>query len=147
MALLANNIGEAEMLARIIGAHDGSAAGDSLMLRLFKVDITPAEGDSLLEYVESDGTGYVAIAITGDSTTADAWTYATGAGDTVSATYIQQTFTYTAGTGDTLYGYYVTSKNEAGDTVCMWAEAFTDGPYTIPAGGGTVKVTPKIQLD
>ena len=146
MALLAGNLGETLMLKRILGdQRSGDTTGDTLFLRLYDNDYTPVEGDTWLSFSESDGTGYAAIAIPGDTAGGSGWTYATGGGDTVSATFAQQTFTYTA--GDTLYGYYVSSKDAAGDTTVMWAEKFTDGPYTIPSGGGTIKVTPKIQLD
>ena len=147
MALLAGNEGEILMLKRILGDQgSGDTTGDSLFLRLYDNDYTPLEGDTWLSFSESDGTGYAAIAIPGDSSGGSGWTYATGGGDTVSATYAQQTFTYTA--GDTLYGYYVTTRDGAtGDTTVLWAEKFTDGPYTIPGGGGTVKITPRVQLD
>jgi hypothetical protein len=139
MALLVNNIGEREMLARIVGAHV-FAAGDTLFLRLYDGDTTPTEGDTYAKYSESDGTGYAAIALLGDS-----WTIATAGGDTTAATYAQQTFTYTA--GDTLYGYYVTTRDESGDTIILYAERFSDGPYTIPSGGGTVRITPRVELE
>lgn len=142
MALLVGNIGETLMLKRLLGQQAfGDTTGDSLYLRLFDNDYTPVEGDSIGAFTESDGTGYAAIWLKGDS-----WTYAEGGGDTVSATYAQQTFTYSG--GDTLYGYYITTRDgDNGDTTVYWAEKFTDGPYTIPGGGGTVKVTPKVQLD
>ena len=147
MALLANNLGETLMLKRILGEQSqGDTDGDTVFLRLYRGDTTPVEGDSAAKFTQSTGTGYAAIAIPGDTTGGSGWTYATGAGDTVSATYAQQTFTYTG--GDTLYGYYVTTRDGAtGDTAVLWAERFTDGPYTVPTGGGTIKITPKLQLD
>ena len=148
MALLAGNQGEELMLKRILGDQgSGDTTGDTLFLRLYDGDTTPTEGDTWLKYSESDGTGYAAIAIPGDTAGGSGWTYTTGAapGDTVAATFAQQTFTYSG--GDTLYGYYVTSRDALGDTTVLWAEKFTDGPYTIPIGGGTVKVTPKISID
>lgn len=136
MALKAVNIGEREILKKIVGD-----TGDTLWLRLFDNDVTPAEGDTNNTYSESDGSGYTQIGLKGDS-----WTISTEAGDTTHADYAQQTFTYSG--GDTLYGYYVMEKSGyEGDSVVLMAEKFTDGPYTIPGGGGTVKITPKIQLD
>jgi hypothetical protein len=140
MALNVNNVAEQEMLLRIVGGTDPTSAGDTLMLRLYDADKTPGEGDTFLDYSESDGDGYAAIALLGDSFTID-----TGIGDTSYATYAQQTFTYTG--GDTLYGYHVTTVNGAGDTILYFAEKFSDGPYTIPSGGGTIKITPRVQLD
>jgi len=147
MALLAGNEGETLMLKRILGDQSiGDTTGDSLTLRLYDNNYTPVEGDSWLAFSESDGAGYGAVGIPGDTAGGfSGWTYDTAAGDTVSATYAQVTFTYSG--GDTLYGYYVTTRDGFGDTTVLWAEEFTDGPYTIPSGGGTVKVTPKVQLD
>ena len=146
MALLANNLGETLMLKRILGEQSqGDTDGDTVFLRLYRGDTTPVEGDSAAKFTQSTGTGYAAIAIPGDTTGGSGWTYATGDGDTVSATFAQQTFTYSD--GDTLYGYYVTTTDDVGDTIVLWAELFTDGPYTIPGGGGTVKVTPYVSLD
>tara|TARA_Y100000310_G_scaffold343310_2_gene450329 strand:+ start:1324 stop:1767 length:444 start_codon:yes stop_codon:yes gene_type:complete len=147
MALLAGNESEVLMLKRILGdQRSGDTTGDTLFLRLYDNNITPVEGDTWLTYSESDGTGYASVAIPGDTSGGPGWTYATGGGDTVSATYAQQTFTYTG--GDTIYGYYVSTRDgETGDTVVLWSERFSDGPYTIPGGGGTIKVTPKVQLD
>jgi len=59
------------------------------------------------------------------------------------AEYPEVTFAYT-GAEAAIYGYYIT--NNAG-TVLHIAERFTDGPYSIPTGGGEVRVTPRIKLD
>ena len=139
MALLAVNEGEMQMLRYIVG-KEVFDVGDTLRLKLYDVPKTPAEGDTFSEYTESTGTGYGDTFLLGAN-----WTVTGEAGDTVHADYAQQTFTYTG--GDTLYGYYITSKDDSGDTIVLWAEEFTDGPYTIPGGGGTVKVTPVIILD
>ena len=47
-----------------------------------------------------------------------------------------------AGGPVSVYGYFVT--NNAG-TVLLWAERFTDGPYNLPSGGGSIKITPSIE--
>lgn len=141
MALLAPNEGEVEILRRMVMAHI-PVAGDTLKLRLYKNNKTPAEGDTFLQYTQCNGTGYAPIALVGTS-----WTITTQTGDSSSASYAQQTFTFTAGTGDTSYGYYITSHYAAGDTRILWAEKYTDGPYVIPSGGGTIKITPRIVLD
>lgn len=139
MALLANNLGEKEMLKRIIGS-----AGDTLWLRLYDNNVVPAEGDTYGTYSESGGTGYGEINLRGDS-----WTITTEVGDTTHADYAQQTFTYTA--GDTLYGYYLVAKTAdaeyGGDTVILISERFTGAPFVIPGGGGSVKISPKIQME
>lgn len=142
MALLVPNGGEAVMLERLIGI-DIFGAGDTLRLWLYKetgTDGTPVEGDTFLSYVLSFGDSEKILL--GDT---EDWTLAQGGGDTVSATYAQQTFTFAS--GDSLAGYVVTTLSRGGDTMIFWAEEFSDGPYVIPGGGGTVKVTPRIELE
>lgn len=126
MALLVPNVGETEMLQRILNG------GDNCKIHLYSDNITPAEADTVASYTLV--TDPAAITLTGAS-----WDTSSVAGE---ASYAQQTFTYT-GAG-TAYGYVVTDN--AGTTL-LWAERFTDGPYEIPSGGGTIKITPKIQLD
>jgi hypothetical protein len=150
MALTVGNGAEREMLRRIVSKGlDGTftgVQGDTLLLKLYKGGKVIADGDSKFGIIESNGTGYAMIVLAPAS-----WTISTptpGAGDTTMASYAQQTFTYTG--ADSLAGYYVvTVKNRGstGDSILMWREAFSDGPYIIPAGGGTVKVTLRIALD
>ena len=116
-----------------------SATGD-VRLHLYTNNRTPAEGDALVSYTESSGAGYASILLTGSS-----WTVAT-VGGTTSGDYAQQTFTY-SGAEPTIYGYYVTTKNAAGDTIVLWANKFTNGPYVIPSGGGSIRFTPKVRLN
>lgn len=133
MALLVPDVGEVELLSRMLNKN----APDNVVLKLYTNNRTPAEGDDASSYTVSTGTGYADITLTGAS-----WTVATAAG-TTTAEYAQQTFTYT-GAEANIYGYYVVNNAE---TVLLWAEIFSDGPYSIPAGGGSVKITPKIELD
>jgi len=135
MSLVVSNSAEIEMLKKILGQN---LIGDTFHFRLYDTDVTPAEGDTYLSYNESGGTGYSAHTGYGDS-----WVIGDSGGIS-KADFPEVTFTYTG--GDTLYGYYITSKDSTGDTVLLWAEEFSDGPYTIPSGGGTCKVTPKITL-
>ena len=133
MALLVPDVGEVEMLSRILNY---SATGN-VVLRLFTNNVTPGETNVVGSYTEMNGMGYAAKTLTGTS-----WSIATLSGVT-SAAYAEQSFDLTAGSGVVAYGYYVT--NVAG-SVLLWAERFTDGPYTIPTGGGSIKITPNIQL-
>lgn len=141
MALLAPNNGELLMLGRIIGTEI-FASGDTLTLWLYKEigdsNATPKEGDTWVNYVPTFGDSEKLLA-------ADDWTIASAAGDTTSATFAQQTFTFSG--ADSVAGYAITSTNLVGDTTILWAEEFSDGPYVIPGGGGTVKVTPYIELE
>jgi len=133
MALLVPDVGEVELLSRMLNLN----SPDDVVLHLYTNDKTPAEGDVLGDYTESTATGYAAETLTGSS-----WSVSTTSG-TTTGEYPQVTFTYEAAEPD-IYGYYVT--NNAEDTL-LWAERFSDGPYAIPSGGGSVKITPKIELE
>ena len=140
--------GAIEVLGRLIGDTYGS--GDTLVLRLFKNGIVPAKGDSIPRFTPANGAGYAPIRL--GSTVATAWTLSyinPGVGDTAQAVCAQQTFTFSA--ADSIAGYYITAFSRRnvyrlaqGDTVVIAAEKFGDGPYIIPGGGGTIKVTPRI---
>lgn len=126
MALTVVDTGETEALARLL---NNSATGD-VAIHLYSNNVTISDASVIGDFTLI--TSPAAITLTGAT-----WTIATG-----TANYPQQTFTF-AGAA-TVYGYVVT--NAAG-TILLWAEAFTDGPYSIPAGGGTVKVTPTISAN
>jgi hypothetical protein len=132
MALLIVDEGEVECLSRMLNK---SATGD-MVLHLYSNDKTPADADTTASYTESTGTGYGAATLTGAN-----WTISSVA-NVGTASYAQITFTMTSAL--TAYGYYVT--NLAG-TKLIWAERFTTPPYTLPAGGGTIKVTPNFTLN
>jgi len=113
-------------------------APQNLTLRLFKNNITPADGDNVNAsgYTEATFTGYTSIALTAAS-----WSISTA--DPANATYAQQTFTSTADqTAQPQYGYYVTRA----DGSLLFAERFSDGPYTISTNGQTIKITPNFSL-
>jgi len=130
MSLLVPNVGEVKMLEKALN----KVAADDVKIHLYSSDTTPGEDDTVASYTLI--TDPVAITLTGAS-----WTIATLTG-TTTAEYAQQTFTF-AGAA-TVYGYAVTDN---GETNLLWAERFTDGPYTIPSGGGSIKITPKIALE
>jgi hypothetical protein len=144
MALLAPNKGEVEILSRMVGKH-APGEGDTLRLKLWKTKVGDSmrEGDTWIDFTVCTAAGYGDTLLIGDTGTGH-WTIST-TGDSSNAVYAQKTFTFTA--GDSARGYFVTSKTSAGDTVVLWGEKFTDGPYTIPSGGGTIKVTPRISLN
>lgn len=134
MALVCVNVGAQEILRR---ALNYSATGD-VKLKLFQSNTTPGETDTTATYTEATFTGYAEKTLTGAS-----WTVTNA--DPSEASYAAQTYTSSAGSqNQSVYGYYVT--NSAG-TVLLWAERFTDGPYTIVNNGDTITVTPKFTLD
>lgn len=135
MALLVPDVGERELLRRALNVN----AADDVKIHLYTNNKVPAEGDVLGAYTEATAAGYPAggIALAGAS-----WTIGTIA-NTTTAEYSQVSFDFTAAE-PSIYGYYVTNN---ASTILLWAERFSDGPYAIPSGGGSVKITPKIELD
>ena len=127
MALLVPNVGEAAMLSRLLG----NATGD-VVLHLYSNNYTPIETSVVGGFTECVATGYAAKTLAAAS-----WSIA---GDPTEASFAEQDFAVTSAM--TAYGYYVT---DVAGTTLLWAELFTDGPYTIPTTG-SVFVTPKIQL-
>lgn len=131
MALVVPNNGEGDAL----DAFTAKTAMSTLVLRLYQSNTTPAETDTAASYTEYTATGYAAITLTAAS-----WTTTEGAPSNTA--YAQQTFTMT-GAGDA-YGYYMTRNT--GGRIAL-AERFTSAPFSIPSGGGTIKVTPQITAD
>jgi hypothetical protein len=131
MTILMQNNAEGDAL----DGFTGKTALSTLVLRLFGSNTTPAETDTAASYTEYAATGYAAIVLTAAN-----WTTTEGAPS--STAYAQQTFTMT-GAGDA-YGYYYT-RNTGGRIA--GAERFTGAPFSIPSGGGTIKVTPTITAD
>ncbi len=132
MSLLVPTEGELIALQRLVN----KGPFNDPLLKLYTNDKTPAEEDTLSDYTELNKAGYSARTLTGAN-----WTIATS-GATGYAQFAQITFTLTGQC--TAYGYMVTN---AGSTGVMWAERFSDGPYSIPSGGGTIKITPRIEAE
>lgn len=130
MAFAACNEGDNQMLSILLN----KASVENLTLKLFTNNITPDKSQTASSFTECAAAGYTSITLTPSSWTV---TQGTGAGTTpTTAAYPQQTFTLTASA--TIYGYYLVGATSG---KCYFAEKFSDGPYSIPAGGGTVKVT------
>ncbi|RKZ08504.1 hypothetical protein DRQ25_08905 [Candidatus Fermentibacteria bacterium] len=127
MALNVPDAGETAMLKLIL---NDATQGD-VKIHLYSDDVTPGEADAVASYTLV--TDPAAKTLTGAS-----WDTTSTAG---TASYAQQTYTY-SGAG-TSYGYVVTDNAGTG---ILFSERFSDGPYTIPSGGGTIKVTPTISL-
>jgi hypothetical protein len=125
MALLMPTEGEQLSLQRILNG------GDNAKIHLYSDDVTPSDSDTVASYTLI--TDPAAITLTGGS-----WDFSSVPGE---ASYAEQTFTF-SGSG-TAYGYVIT--NNAGDTI-LWAERFTDAPFNIGTDGGSIKVTPTINL-
>jgi len=135
MALVVPNVGEAEMLKRIVGD-----ATTDVHLHLFVDNITPDEATVIGDFTEVFSQNYALKPLAGT------WTVGT-LGDPTPITYPQETWTFD-GTGDGLafsaYGYFVTADD---DTTLLWTERFTDAPYNIPDTGGSISITPRLELE
>ena len=167
MSLYVGDRADREILYRMLGSSVGGfysgIMGDTMTLRLYKNGVARSKSDSKgttnAYFIQATGSGYQMIPLAPLS-----WTIYTnnpGTGDSNIALYAQQTFTFTG--ADSIAGYYVQcvkartsntgcSKSVApvtgvSDSIIMWAEKFTDGPYIIPAGGGTIKITPRILMN
>ena len=161
MALMVGDRADREILYRMLGSsvstNNTGCLGDTLVLRLMKQALVPSKSDSKTRIIQATGSGYAYIPLAPTS-----WTIITsnpGTGDSSIASYAQQTFTFTG--ADSISGYYLTcvkartsgttapTAPTAGvsDSILMWCEKFSDGPYIIPAGGGTLKITPRIIMN
>lgn len=131
MALLVPDEGEVQ----ILGIAINNVASENLLLKLFKTNVAPSEGDTAAAYTEVSAAGYAAKTLTKGS-----WSIAT-VSNVTTASYAEQTFSMTAATD--CYGYYVVGATSG---KLYWAENFGSN-YQIFSGGGDIKITPKIILD
>lgn len=142
MSLVVPNIADILMLQYIVNmvGQDGGAApsGGHRLLRLFTNNLTPGKSTDLTYFTEATSpTGYTPYTMPGSS-----WT-TTSSGGVNSAVYSEHTFSFT--TGVTIYGYYVTTIE--GTPKLLWVERFSTAPYTLPAGGGEIAVSPRFTLN
>lgn len=131
MAGIFPNVGAARMLEKALNA------GNNITLKLYANNVTPAESDTAGVYTEVSGGGYASKTLTAGS-----WTVS-GAADPATASYVAQVWTF-SGAIASIYGYFMI---DASSGVLIAAERFSDGPYAIPSGGGTLTLTPTITAD
>jgi hypothetical protein len=113
-----------------------TAYGNTMVLKLFKNNITPASGDVAGTYTEADFAGYAASNCTG-------WTASTMASNTATTTADQKTFTRSStGAVQNIYGYYVL---DAGGNL-LFAERDSAAPIPLTNLGDSYLVTPKWTL-
>jgi len=123
MALMVPDVGEREILTRAL-TYEGSK------LKLYTNDYTCTEGSVIGSFTECVVAGYAHKTLLTGS-----WVVSTATNITT-ASYAEQEFLPT--TAVSCYGYTVT--NSAG-SVLIYAERFTGAPFTLPAGGGSIKIT------
>lgn len=141
MSLVVPNEGKIALLKYLVNkvAQNGgapSASGDRV-LALFKNDVTPAESNTFEDFLEPNIiTGYVRVNLSGN-----VWTTSEdelGVCAAIYGSYAEFNFDEAI----TIYGYFVINQDEQ----LLWAEKFSTGAISIPAGGGQVLVKPKIEL-
>jgi hypothetical protein len=130
MALYVPRVGLNRMLVDI--------TGDTLTLRLFSNNITPAATDTSSTYTEVTGGGYSSSALSSGSWTIDS------SANPATATYNSfVTFTFTGAIGGSgiVYGYYITRAS--GEVVL--SQLF---PTSVtPINGSYVKIKPRLTID
>lgn len=129
MALNVPDVGENKILEHMVN----KTAPETLILRLFKNNITPSDTDTTATYTEATFPGYASISLTPAS-----WNAAAAGSIAYSA---QQTFTCSGVATDDIYGYYLTQTTS---TVLIWSERDASAPFAVRNSGDAVKVTPTI---
>jgi hypothetical protein len=109
---------------------------ESLVLRLYSNNRSPAKTDVVGDYTQVSGNGYAAV-------TLDPEDFVFTAGDPTSAAYPQVTFTFTGPAGN-IYGYYVT-RETTGDV--QFANRFSNAPINIANNGDEIRITLTITLN
>lgn len=130
--LVVPNVGEGRMLHNFLN----KTAAEDQTVKLYVNNITPSETDTDSTYTEMSTQGYADKDLTGAS-----WSVTEGAPSFGS--YAQQVWTFD-GTGGTtnVYGYYVVQQSSG---ILLWAERFSDGPYTVTNNGDQIKITPRFE--
>jgi hypothetical protein len=140
MALVVPNSGDLLMLQYVIGQIDlegnPTPVGNERILHLFTNNYVPEKVTEIDDLTEASEDGYATLTLNGDD-----WTVETVPTNVNRAIYAEQIFTFTEAV--TVYGYFVTTSD--GDL--LWAERLSNGPYTLPAGGGQIGVTPKLTFN
>lgn len=131
-ALLVPDVGEVECLKRLL--YQATA---DLTLKLYKTNVTPAEGDTHSSYTVADFTNYVNKTLTA-SQTGSTWAAPSTSTGTSSTTYAAQSWTCGA-SGNTVYGYWV----QTADPILMWAELFATARTL--ASGDVLNLTPRLE--
>jgi hypothetical protein len=129
MALLVPNAGEVAMLEYILNQE----SPQNLTVRLYSNDITPDDDTLTADFVEVVNGGYANQTITPAN-----WTITPG--NPTAAVYDPELVFAFSGPPDvtTVYGYYVT---RVGDSLTMWAERFTNGPFNVTVAGSEIRIT------
>jgi hypothetical protein len=130
---------EVELLKRLLY---GNASGENAKLRLYKTNVTPAEGDTTGSYTEADFTGYTTggVVLT-SSQSGSTWSVPTTSSGTTSSTY-GTTLTWSPTSSQTIYGYLVVGATSG---ILWWSELFASSKNL--SSGDTLNLTARLQID
>lgn len=158
MSFIISDIGEQHLLKLIIG----NIRPTKLILNLYSNDVNLDNKnfiapDFIFGNQLSDGSfvdnGYSSVELDGSN-----WTISYENDGSTSAVYnTSLSFVFTNGLVNAIHGYFISvSTNPAFDYVepyilpssgtILWAEKFSNGPYTILNSGSSINITPKIKL-
>jgi hypothetical protein len=136
MALVVPDVGEVELLKRLLYANAGS---ENWTLKLRTDAVTPAESDVAGTYTEATFTNYTTKTIT-STQAAGTWAVPSTATGTTSSTY-GTTLSWTAGSSQTITGYLVVGATSG---TLLFAENFASSKPL--SNGDTLNLTPKFEL-
>jgi hypothetical protein len=113
-----------------------NTAPQSLVLRLYSNNRSPAKSDVVGDYTEVSGNGYSAVTLNPEN-------FVFSPGDPATAAYPQVTYTFSGAAGN-VYGYYVT-RATAGDLIL--ANRFSNAPINIANNGDEIRITLTLTLN
>jgi hypothetical protein len=131
-ALVVPDVGEVEFLKRMF-----YQTPTDLTLKLYKTNVTPAEGDTHTSYTVADFTNYVNKTLTATQT-GSTWAAPSTTSGTSSIAYAQLSWTCGA-TGNTVYGYWVQTSTPT----LAFAELFATA--RVLADTDVLNLTPQMQ--
>jgi hypothetical protein len=132
MAVVFTNAAETVALKNFLNIENA----ETLVLKLYSNDVTPAKTDVAGGYTEVTGNGYSAKTLTPGN-------FVLTPGDPSTAAYPQQTFSFTGAAGN-IYGYFVV-RATTGDL--MFANRFSNAPINIANNGDEIRITLTITLN
>lgn len=139
MAILVPDVGEVELLKRLLYANSGSENGS---LRLFKNNVTPAESDTASTFTVADFTGYSNLTLT-SSQSGSTWAVPTTSSGTTSSTYGTNMgpLTNSGGSAQTVYGAYCVGATSG----TLWFSDLFSAARTLNPSD-SITYTPRIEL-
>lgn len=136
MALKVSTEGELELLDKMIKDH--LSTDEKYILRLYRVDHTPANADTTANYTEANFTDYAEVTLNRGTD----WNAATTNGTKAEIEAASQTSWTSGTTGNTIFGYYVVGGTS---NKLLWAEKF--GTPRVLAEDDILNVTIKFTLE